>query len=489
MTTACKLKSVSALVPLTATKDINYFTNRPYAVINVHHRDKTFITPMRTGASPGGTVEFEVPKVVDYFGRIQLQTTFDPWTTPAPVTAAADPCFVEGAGFRLIDNIQVNYTNKRLTSSTVPYWWAVLLNMFNRDISYRAFNSENQGVSNNLASDTATGTQLTRNRWLLDGYTFLSEIESGYQHHSRENYVMISVLSSRLIFKITLAPTGALVQGFTGTPSNQPAAWINNQQLIMNTIHLNPHERKRELDRHEEGIFNLIRVFTVQTDVIPAASTSYTLNLNMTSAYEVVFFIFKPTHQLAQTALSSNDPVVAMDAVAASPKYYRTINPQPAVAGTIGYYTPSYVQNGALIASSTSYAMPTEWEFRLQNNPIVNRERTWLNLTVDRQHHFPGCVVGPNAILCLHLGETFQHDNNAILGHVDFNTASQRQAIFYWTNGSQAAITNTGAAPFPTSPAPGAAGTAGDSLTCITIACGPDFIETIQGQAHAIFGI
>lgn len=470
MTTACKLKSVSALVPLTATKDINYFSNKPYAVINVHHRDKTHITPMRAGAQPGDTVEFELPKVFDYFGRMHLQTKFNAWAAPVPRLNANDPCFVEGAGYRLIDNVQINFTNKRITSSVVPYWWAILLNAFNRDISYRTFNAENQG--------TNSGSQANRRNWLLNGYTFLSEIESGFQHHSRENYIMISVLSSRLNIKINLAPTGALVQGFSGTPTNQPNPWIANNglTLVVESLHLNPHERKRELDRHEEGLFNLLRVFTTQTDVIPLGSTSYTLNLNMTGAYEVAFFIFKPTIQLSNTSLATNDPCLLMPADSVSPQALAL----DAGAAPGSGFRPAYFSNNATVSSQTDYYLPDEWEFKLQNNPIVNRERTWLNLTVDRQHHFPGCVTGPNGVVVLHMSETFQHDNNAILGHIDFNTASQRQAFFYWTlPGHVSSKDNATASGIDVN----------GTLSIITIACGPDFAETIQGQMHAVFGL
>lgn len=485
MTTACKLKSVSALVPLTATKDINYFTNKPYAVINVHHRDKQHITPTRTGLQPGDTVEFELPKTFDYYGRLQLQSSFLPYASPAPVVGGnvADACFVDGAGRRLIENVTICFTNKRLTSSTVPYWWAVLLNKFCRDTSYRTYNRENH---------LENQTQTQRNQALTNGYTFTSEIESGYQHHSRENYVMISVLSSRLNIKIKLASKYALLQGFSGDPTGMPNPWIatNGLELIVNSLHLNPHERIGELDKHEEGIFNLIRVFTVQQDVIPAGSTSYTLDLKMTSAYEVIFFIFKPTHTLREPigANRANDPVSVLDATGAHPRYWSTVNPTPAVAGSIGYSVPVYRLNNANVNSSTAYSIPQEWEFRLQNNPIVNREKVWHNLTVDRSHHFPGSVEAPNGIICLHLSETFQHDNNAILGHMDFNTASQRQAMFYWTNGSVSSLTNTNLAPFPTGTLE-ASETVNDTMTVITIACGPDFVETIQGQAHAVFGI
>jgi hypothetical protein len=100
-------------------------------------------------------------------------------------------------------------------------------------------------------------------------------------------------------------------------------------------------------------------------------------------------------------------------------------------------------------------------------------------------------IMAPNAVLALTHSETFQHDNNAILGLLDYNTASKRQVKFYWTNGSYSTVA---ASPAPAAAIPGS-GTIGagpvvntvDTLSCITIACGPDFVETIKSAMHAVF--
>jgi hypothetical protein len=432
-------------------------------------------------------VEFDVPKTVDYLGRWQLETVHGPWAVPAPTADPAHPCFVDGAGYRLIENVTVNFTNKRLNSANVPYWWNILLHGFCRDTSYRTFIGENHGHGQGGASVI----QSTRNTWLLTGYTFLSELETGFQHHSRENYILISCLSSRLNIKVKLAPVSAIVAGFTAAPNNKPASWIpsNGLNLILNSVHINPHERKRELHKHDRGVFNLIRVFDTQVDVFNNSTPllgvqSATIDLKFTGNHECLFFIFKPTYQLREDALTGNDPCVFMPANNAKPEFAVSLP-----AGQANYYKPAITapaQN-----SATAYAMPNEWEFLFQNTPFHPRERTWHNLTTDRQHHFPGMIMAPNAVLALTHSETFQHDNNAILGLLDYNTASKRQVKFYWTNGSYSTVA---ASPAPAAAIPGS-GTIGagpvvntvDTLSCITIACGPDFVETIKSAMHAVF--
>lgn len=502
---AIKTGNVGTFNALIHTSDVNYFTNQPYAIKNLTHRERQIVPPTRFGQQHGDTVEFDVPKTVDYLGRWQLETIHSAWAAPAPRANAGDPCFIDGAGYRLIENVTVNFTNKRLNSANVPYWWNILLHGFCRDTSYRTFIGANHGIER---TGTAAVAQSVRAGWLTDGYTFLSELETGFQHHSRENYVLISCLSSRLNIKVKLAPANAILAGFTGTPNNKPSSWIpsNGINLILNAVHINPHERKRELHKHDRGVFNLIRVFDTQLDVFPVNNLlgvqSATVDLKFTGNHECLFFIFKPTFQLLDDAREGNDPTVFMPSNNADPAYSVTL---PAtVAGSYApanYYVPRYTYSVATgtKTSATAYAMPNEWEFLFQNTPFHPRERTWHNLTTDRQHHFPGMIMAPNAVLALTHSETFQHDSNAILGLLDYNTASKRQVKFYWTNGSYSSrgIDNNAITPNNADIIPGSGSTAGvlpnatvasvDTLSCITIACGPDFVETIKSAMHAVF--
>lgn len=501
---AIKTGNVGTFNALIHTSDVNYFTNQPYAIKNLTHRERQIVPPTRFGQQHGDTVEFDVPKTVDYLGRWQLETVHSAWAAPTPNANVADPCFIEGAGYRLIENVTVNFTNKRLNSANVPYWWNILLHGFCRDTSYRTFIGENHGGNGVISAN-----QTARNQWLRNGYTFLSELETGFQHHSRENYILISCLSSRLNIKVKLAPANAILAGFTGTPNNKPASWIpsNGINLILNAVHINPHERKRELHKHDRGVFNLIRVFDTQLDVFPVNNLlgvqSATVDLKFTGNHECLFFIFKPTFQLLDNALRGNDPAVFMPANNANPNYSvsspANVLPNYAPAN---YYVPTQSYSGSLWHSATAYAMPNEWEFLFQNTPFHPRERVWHNLTTDRQHHFPGSILAPNAVLTLTHSETFQHDSNAILGLLDYNTASKRQVKFYWTNGSYSSIPIVGGpggvatVPADTLVLPGSGTitngvpnvvTAIDTLSCITIACGPDFVETIKSAMHAVF--
>ena len=497
---AIKTGNVGTFNALIHTSDVNYFTNQPYAIKNLTHRERQTVPPTRFGQQHGDTVEFDVPKTVDYLGRWQLETVHGPWAGPTPAANPVDPCFVEGAGYRLIENVTVNFTNKRLNSANVPYWWNILLHAFCRDTSYRQYIGDNYIMS---PSSTAIGRDV-RNFNLVNGYTFLSELETGFQHHSRENYILISCLSSRLNVKVKLAPVSAIVAGFSAAPTNKPASWIpsNGINLILNSVHINPHERKRELHKHDRGVFNLIRVFDTQLDVFPVNGllgvTSATIDLKFTGNHECLFFIFKPTFQLREDAGLGNDPTVFMPANNAKPESSVALR-TPTGAGvyaTTNYYVPTYSYNAGTYVSCTAYAMPNEWEFLFQNTPFHPRERVWHNLTTDRQHHFPGMVVAPNGVLALTHSETFQHDNNAILGLLDYNTASKRQVKFYWTNGSYSSrdvtlnLADPVALPIPNS-GTSAAGpnriTSIDTLSCITIACGPDFVETIKSAMHAVF--
>lgn len=488
-----KTQNNGTFASLAHTSDVNYFTNQPYAIKNVTHRERQIVPPTRFGQQHGDIVDFDVPKTVDYLGRWQLEAVHSPWAAPAPATQANDPAFIDGAGYRLIDNVTVHFTNKRLNSANVPYWWNILLHTFCRDTSYRTYIGENHGSERSTSGPVL---QVTRNAWLTGGYTFLSELETGFQHHSRENYVLISCLSSRINIKVKLAPANAILCGFSGPPTNKPAAWIpsNGLNLILNSIHINPHERKRELHKHDRGVFNLIRVFDTQLDVFPNVSatqgvTSATIDLKFTGNHECLFFIFKPTNSLKEDATIGNDPCAFMPANNAEPRY--------SVASTAAnQYAPNYQHGTVQYQSATAYAIPNEWEFLFQNTPFWPRERVWHNLTTDRQHHFPGMVVAPNGVLALTHSETFQHDSNAILGVLDYNTASKRQVKFYWTNGArstQAAspvpVVGPTVAVLPGSGAVGAgpAVTQVDTLSCISIACGPDFVETIKSAMHAVF--
>lgn len=500
---AIKTGHVGTLNALVHTSDVNYFTNQPYAIKNLTHRERQIVPPTRFGQQHGDTVEFDVPKTVDYLGRWQLETVHGAWANPAPNTSPLDPCFIDGAGYRLIENVTVHFTNKRLNSANVPYWWNILLHGFCRDISYKTFTGSNHGSNRTLNTSVGGVIQSVRNQWLTTGYTFLSEIETGFQHHSRENYVLISCLSSRLNIKIKLAPVNAIVAGFTGAPNNKPASWIpsNGINLILNSVHINPHERKRELHKHDRGVFNLIRVFDTQLDVFSNTSAtlglqSATIDLKFTGNHECLFFIFKPTFQLREDAREGNDPAVFMPGDNADPAYSVSL---PAATAYLpaNYYVPTYKYNAANpLVSATGYAIPNEWEFLFQNTPFHPRERTWHNLTTDRQHHFPGMVMAPNGVLALTHSETFQHDNNAILGLLDYNTASKRQVKFYWTNGSYSTRAITTTVPPLAEIIPGSGTvvngapnvvTAIDTLSCITVACGPDFVETIKSAMHAVF--
>jgi len=506
---AIKTGNVGTFNALIHTSDVNYFTNQPYAIKNLTHRERQIVPPTRFGQQHGDTVEFDVPKTVDYLGRWQLETVHGPWAAPAPSTDPTFPCFIDGAGYRLIENVTVNFTNKRLNSANVPYWWNILLHGFCRDVSYKTFIGANHG-GERTPSLSAAGSvnQSVRNTWLVNGYTFLSELETGFQHHSRENYILISCLSSRLNIKVKLAPVSAIVAGFTGVPSNKPASWIpsNGLNLILNAVHINPHERKRELHKHDRGVFNLIRVFDTQLDVFPNTTSilglqSATIDLKFTGNHECVFFIFKPTFQLREDAREGNDPCVFMPADNADPAFSQTLGTAPATSyATSNYYVPrySYGAGPTTYTSATAYAIPNEWEFLFQNTPFHPRERIWHNLTTDRQHHFPGMIMAPNGVLALTHSETFQHDSNAILGLLDYNTASKRQVKFYWTNGSYSARSITGPAAIPANASliPGSGSGTGavpnvinaiDTLSCITIACGPDFVETIKSAMHAVF--
>jgi len=502
---ANKTQCVSTFAPLGYTSDVNYFRTQPYAIKNVTHRERQVIPPNRVGQQVGDTVEYEIPKVVDYFGRLQHEVKFNGWSqaalnalAPGKTANGNDPQFIEGLGYRLIDNVTVNFTNKRLNSSQVPFWWTILLDAFCRDYAYNQYIGANQSVG---APNTGTVTGYTRHTQLVNGYTVLSEIETGFQHHSRENYVMISVLSSRIVVKVKLAPIQSIVQGFISgaiTIGDAPQPWIPNGgcNLIVNAIHLNPNERKRELEDHDSGVFSLIRTFDTQTDVVPAGSTNFTIDLKFTGCYEVLFLIFKPTFQTLENGGYGNDPTSFFSADAANPISSVTALPNygaplAAVAISQSYTIPTYAFTGGSgnFISNTGYAMPSSWEFLFQNTPFFPKERCWINLTIDRQHHFPGMVKAPNAVLALLHSETFNHDNNAILGHLDYNTASKRQIKLYWeTPGvtSSAAIAGLPAG-YTSIVGSGTVAGAPDTMTITTVACGPDFMETVQGQIHSIF--
>jgi len=475
---SCKLKSVSALTAMTATKDVNIFTNQAYSVANVHTKDKQILSAQILNKQPRDTIQFEFPKNLDYSQRLQLRTKFLPHVASPPVPIvggnAADVCFVEDAGSRLLEHVQLNYTNKRLTSSTVPYWWSKFLRMFNKDIAYRTYTQEN-----NLEN----ASQIERHNALINGYTFYSEVETGMQHDSRENMLMLSVLASKLILQIKTAAPEDILAGFSGAPTSLPSPWVESFQLIQNSYHINPGERLDELDNHEEGVYNLIRVFSVQTDVIPRTTTTrWDLELKFSGYYEIILFIFQPTCFLAGSAAVTNDPCSVIGANAASPENSVTV---------VNRWVPSFRKNNVVVTGETAYNMPQQWGFKMQNADIVFVEDVWHNLTYDRQHHFgpSQALEAPNGIIILPFCETFKHNDNSILGHMDFQTASQRTASFYWRiDPGVGGAGTTG----PTSPA--ATGSSVDlysaaTMTVTTIACGPDFLEAVGGGIHAIFNL
>ena len=480
MSQSNKLKLGSTLVAMTATKDVNVLTNQPFSVINVLTKDKQIISPQILGVQNGGTVSFEWAKTCDYSQRLQLRTIYNRWAAPAPAANVADTCFVEDAGTRLVEHVQINYTNKRLTSSSVPFLWSKLLRWFNKDMSYRVYTD-----ANNLEN----ASQIERHNALINGYTFFTELETGFQHDSRENLIMLSVLGSKIIVQVKLAAVGDLVAGFTAAPNNVPAPWISAIHMMQNCYHINPNERLDELDNHEEGVYNMIRVFSIQQDVIPQnTGTRWDLELKFSGYHEIVFFIFQPTRFLAGNGAVTNDPCSVIGANAAHPENSVTV---------VNRWTPSFRSNNVVVSGETSYNMPQLWEFKMQNNNVVYAEDVWHNLTYDRQHQFGPCqsFEAPNGIIILPFCETFKHNDNSILGHMDFQTATQRTATFYWRidpgPGGGVPVGTTGPTTPALAPNPGVNidPYASATMTVTTIACGPDFVESVGGGIHAIFNL
>lgn len=422
-----KIRSVGAQTPLNYTTGFNQFSNQAYAVANVAHRDYFDLQPLRTVTSFGNTVEYDMPRDHDYWPN--CTTMILACNQATTNTAFTDERWVEGAGYRIVENVKLSLTSTRLNSVTIPFEWQKI-----RDMIFEDDRLQNLKGQNYLVNQSAGYRQQQLQN---AAQTFKIDIETGYDH-SRECLTMVSTLSNPIRVAVQLAKAEEVIQVTGGTPA------ISNLTTLINSItfrhwaiHITMQERNAELSRYDskDGLFTLIDRFEVYDVTIPAATNNMAIQLSsLTNTYEGMILIFRGIDQITQNF--NQDPL---------------------------FWTgPSFTYTGT--SGTITNNMPDEFDFKIGSALMFPRMDVQYNVTEYRRHFFPYSTGGDYTPILLFTEDPIVH--NAVLGTLDFNTGA-RTLDLYW-NGSN----NSG----------------NGTMHLRIIVWGPDYLHKQTGTANVVFG-
>lgn len=419
----------ASTIALNATTGLNFFSNEAHGVINVFHRDLLRIPATKDSAKFGQVVTFEIDKTHDYWDYNQLELVTSAATFTVPQTVEQ---YVDGAGYRMMDNVKITLTNNQLNSYTVPYLWNRL-----KDLLYYTDETRFKKRENYLADQTA----LFLRSKLASGHTFIVDIDAGWHMESKECLMMTSACSARVKIEIKLARPEEIIDlnGVAASNVTNITDLISSVTLLHPCLHINADEREVELNKRDEpdGIFTLIHKFEVQEQDIPIGRTgAYNLPITLTGTYTQMLLVFRPTAYL--------DTDYAQDPI---------------------YWTgPSMTVSGGNVCY-----MPDELSVSVTNGTtaIAPRMSTQYNRTELRKRLYPNAYGGDWTLLVPFSEDPFAL--NAILGTYDFNVFGSRTLNLYWNNG---AVTSSGTAQW--------------RLTIIAV--GPDYRQHQKGTVGIVFG-
>lgn len=419
-----KIRSVGAQTPLNYTTNFNQFSNQPYAVANVFHRDYYDIQPSRSISAFGNLVEYDIPRDHDYWPNCTTMLITCNQATSS--SAFTDERWVEGAGYRMIENVKLAISSARLNSVVIPFEWQKIKDMIFNDDRLQNLKNENY-----LANRSAAYRQA---RFQTAGHVFKIDLETGYDH-SRECLTMICTLSNPLRVSVQLAKAEELIQvtGGVTTVSNLTTI-INNIVFRHWVIHITMEERDTELNRTDskDGLFTLIDRFETFDVTIPANTTTQSIQLSaLNNTYEGMALIFRAVPQITDNYIQ--DPV---------------------------FWTgPSFVFGG------NTYNFPDSFDFKIGSATMFPRMDTQYNVTEYRRHFFPFSAGGDWTPLLLWSEDPLVH--NAVLGTLDFNTGS-RTLNLYWEGSNVSSTTSI--------------------LHLRIIVWGPDYVHKQAGTSNVVFG-
>jgi hypothetical protein len=280
-----KARNSAATIAMNATSDYNHFSNQAYGVINVHNREYLEQDPQRPVTAFNTVASFEIDKNHDYTQLSSLKIVTGPATFNGGAAQTVQQ-FVDGVGYRMLEDVKVSLTNNRLNSVTMPYLWYRI-----KDLMYYRDETRFKKRENYLA-DQASAALIAA---LGAGHTFLLDLDCGYLHESNETMLMISALAARIKYEIRLASHENIVN--VGAAAAIATLPITECKLLQDCIHINPSEREAELERYDSdsGLFTLIHKFEVQEEALTSQlGGTITIPITLTGTYECLFIILRP---------------------------------------------------------------------------------------------------------------------------------------------------------------------------------------------------
>lgn len=425
-----KARNSAATIAMNATSDYNHFSNQAYGVINVHNREYLEQDPQRPVTAFNTVASFEIDKNHDYTQLSSLKIVTGPATFNGGAAQTVQQ-FVDGVGYRMLEDVKVSLTNNRLNSVTMPYLWYRI-----KDLMYYRDETRFKKRENYLA-DQASAALIAA---LGAGHTFLLDLDCGYLHESNETMLMISALAARIKYEIRLASHENIVN--VGAAAAIATLPITECKLLQDCIHINPSEREAELERYDSdsGLFTLIHKFEVQEEALTSQlGGTITIPITLTGTYECLFIILRP-YSLNDGTSTIKDPM------------FWSGPTQTTTAGTINW--------------------PDSFDIVTTNGAQVFAKQSVLfNRTQYRKKFFDHAYGGDWTLVA-----NFSDDplaENAVMGMYDFNVHGSRTLRLFY---------------------PGATGTATASSTgtervqVTILAKGYDYRQQQHGTASVVFG-
>lgn len=430
-----KLRTVGAQAPLGYGTGLNMFANRAHAVTNVCHREYLPVEPLRQVTAFGQKVEYDFNKDHDYHYKTQMILVTNAATFSVP---QVNEQFVEGAGYRMIENIQLLYNSNRLNCSIIPWEWQKLQDMIYEDDRLQKLKEDNYLLNKTVAQLRAA---------LANGYTFTIDLYWGTPY-SRGLFFMTSSMSARPRMSIQLATQDQIIQDRTSNGANisNLGTLIRSIQFNHNCIHVLPSAREEEMARYNtiDGVFSLVDHFDVLDTYVPAGTTgTYPIQLNtLTGTYDQIWIICRARVQM--DVPWHTDPT---------------------------FWTgKQFTYDDGTGAGTDTFNWPDRFDLQFGTNHFTFNTQTWeYNTRQYRRIWFP-FSQGGDATMCI----LFTEDplaKNALLGSLDFNVSGSKVLTFYWDNGTQSS---------PDVPT--------GIMHVRVIAHGPEYLQKNKGAAGLVFG-
>lgn len=277
---------------------INIFQNTRHAVTNVYHHENYLVQKQNTNiTSFDREVQiFKFNQFVDLFVDCMIVLE----TNPATLTTSPDTvtCFVEKAGYQMIEYMQLNYVNNEVTSKFPYPRYAFTQDRLTKDNEY-LMESRKDGMLVDVNS-------AYRNAALLNGHKFYIPVHIGLSRHTLQNSQWISNLSHALELHVGLAQSSDIIYapngtgtgvGQTGNITNL-SSLIKSIQLYKNGVTVDDVARKQILNKSNgpSGILNKVHMvkqfyIDVDADAPPSGELKWTINGLNVPARMITFFV------------------------------------------------------------------------------------------------------------------------------------------------------------------------------------------------------